>query len=208
MVRLRRRRAVDRRRGGPPLPVFVSDVTLAASVTSAVWTVAGVGLYTPLVNGRPVSAAVLQPGYTDYSKRVEYRSYDVTALMGQGANRLTMQLGTGMYDSMNLADRYSKLRTRPATRWPWCSASRRTRARCVPPCSALSGPPVGTSTSARSDFRSPSEHCPRWAEMTWCTTPSSRATKRGLPISPRPTRGGGAACRSTGKAVSYTHLTL
>ena len=93
----------------PALPVFVSDVTLAATVTSAVWTVAGVGLYTPLVNGRPVSAAVLQPGYTDYSKRVEYRSYDVTALMGQGANRLTMQLGTGMYDSMNLADRYSKL---------------------------------------------------------------------------------------------------
>lgn len=93
----------------PILPVFARDVVLDQGVTAATLTVAGLGLYAPTVNGRPASTAVLQPGPSDFAKSVEYRSYDVTALMRTGANRLGVALGTGIYDEVRLPDRYSKL---------------------------------------------------------------------------------------------------
>jgi hypothetical protein len=93
----------------PAMPIFARDVDLTADVTTATLTVAGLGVYTPLVNGLPVSAAVLQPGYSDYEQSVEYRSYDVSTLLAHGTNRLSMQLGTGMYDSLSTPGRYSKL---------------------------------------------------------------------------------------------------
>jgi len=91
------------------MPVFARDVVLTRSVTSATLTIAGLGLYTPTVNGIPASSAVLQPGPSGFSKSVEYRSYDVTGLLGLGSNRLGVQLGTGIYDEVSLPHRYSKL---------------------------------------------------------------------------------------------------
>jgi hypothetical protein len=93
----------------PTLPVFARDVVLTQGVSAATLTVAGLGLYAPTVNGRPASTAVLQPGPSDFSKSVEYRSYDVTALLGHGTNRLGVALGAGIYDEVSLPNRYSKL---------------------------------------------------------------------------------------------------
>ncbi len=93
----------------PAMPDLARDVVLPAKPVSATLTMAGVGLYVPRVNGRPVSTAVLQPGYSDPAKSVEYRSYDVTGLVDSGANRLSVQLGAGVYDEVSLPGRYSKL---------------------------------------------------------------------------------------------------
>lgn len=93
----------------PVMPVFARDVALSQPVSSATLSIAGLGLYTPEVNGRPASSAVLQPGYSDTAKSVEYRTYDVSGLLGTGTNRLAVQLGTGVYDEVDLPTRYSKL---------------------------------------------------------------------------------------------------
>lgn len=55
------------------------------------------GIYLAAINGQTVDGFVLAPGVTDYRKRVQYQTYDVTALLRQGDNALTFQLADGWY---------------------------------------------------------------------------------------------------------------
>lgn len=55
------------------------------------------GLYEGRLNGARVGDFVLAPGHTDYRKRVQYQTYDVTALLREGENELTFQLADGWY---------------------------------------------------------------------------------------------------------------
>lgn len=55
------------------------------------------GLYEAKLNGSRVGGWVLAPGITDYRKRVQYQTYDVTGLLRQGENELTVQLADGWY---------------------------------------------------------------------------------------------------------------
>lgn len=55
------------------------------------------GLYEAKLNGQWVGGFVMAPGYTDYNKRVQYQTYDVTELLHQGMNELTVQLADGWY---------------------------------------------------------------------------------------------------------------
>lgn len=55
------------------------------------------GLYEARLNGSRVGNFVLAPGITDYRKRVQYQTYDVTDQLLEGENALTVQLGDGWY---------------------------------------------------------------------------------------------------------------
>ena len=55
------------------------------------------GVYQAALNGQPVEGFTLAPGVTDYRKRVQYQTYDVTALVQSGENALTVQLADGWY---------------------------------------------------------------------------------------------------------------
>ncbi|MEV5981091.1 alpha-L-rhamnosidase [Streptomyces sp. NPDC052114] len=55
------------------------------------------GLYEAHLNGRPVGEDRLAPGWTDYRKRVQYQTYDVTELVASGANALGVTLAAGWY---------------------------------------------------------------------------------------------------------------
>ncbi|MET7451288.1 alpha-L-rhamnosidase [Streptomyces sp. NPDC005574] len=55
------------------------------------------GLYDAQLNGRPVGEDRLAPGWTDYGKRVQYQTYDVTELLSPGANALGVTLAAGWY---------------------------------------------------------------------------------------------------------------
>ena len=57
------------------------------------------GLYRAFLNGRRVGEDLLTPGWTCYDDRLAYQSYDVTALLKTGANRLEIWLGDGWYRS-------------------------------------------------------------------------------------------------------------
>ncbi|MFF1420851.1 alpha-L-rhamnosidase [Streptomyces sp. NPDC058280] len=55
------------------------------------------GLYEAYLNGERVGEDRLAPGWTDYHKRVQYQTYDVTGLVGSGANALGVTLAAGWY---------------------------------------------------------------------------------------------------------------
>ena len=50
------------------------------------------GLYEAMLNGHRVGDFILAPGITDYNKRIQYQTYDVTDLLIEGENVLTVQL--------------------------------------------------------------------------------------------------------------------
>lgn len=55
------------------------------------------GLYELQLNGKRVGDFILAPGHTDYRKRVQYQTYDVTELLKNGENTLTASLADGWY---------------------------------------------------------------------------------------------------------------
>lgn len=55
------------------------------------------GLYEAAINGQRVGDFVRAPGITDYRKRIQYQIYDVTTLLQDGENALTVQLADGWY---------------------------------------------------------------------------------------------------------------
>lgn len=55
------------------------------------------GLYEAVLNGQRMGNFILAPGITDYNKRIQYQTYDVTDLLKAGDNVLTVQLADGWY---------------------------------------------------------------------------------------------------------------
>ncbi|XMN05068.1 alpha-L-rhamnosidase [Streptomyces griseobrunneus] len=55
------------------------------------------GVYEAHLNGKKVGTDSLAPGWTDYDKRVQYQTYDVTGLLKAGANALGVELAAGWY---------------------------------------------------------------------------------------------------------------
>ncbi|WP_270168189.1 alpha-L-rhamnosidase [Paenibacillus sp. SYP-B4298] len=55
------------------------------------------GVYELYVNGAKVSGDLLAPGWTSYSTRIQYQTYDVTALLQAGGNGIGIMLGDGWY---------------------------------------------------------------------------------------------------------------
>jgi alpha-L-rhamnosidase len=93
------------------LPLFARDFTVNRRVSAARLYITGVGVYDATLNGRPVSAAVLEPPNTDVHHRLVASTYDVTSLLRQGGNRIGAALGTGTFDVNKTPDdtkRYQK----------------------------------------------------------------------------------------------------
>ena len=55
------------------------------------------GVYEGRVNGEKIGEFILAPGITDYRKRVQYQTVDVTALLAAGDNEVSFMLGDGWY---------------------------------------------------------------------------------------------------------------
>lgn len=76
------------------------DFSLDSAVRSARLSITALGAYQALINGRSVAPnTLLDPGWTDFHKRVLYQTYDVTALLNSGSNTLGVMLGGGWYSS-------------------------------------------------------------------------------------------------------------
>lgn len=57
------------------------------------------GIYELYINGSPVTEDLFSPGWTSYQKRMQYQTYDVTALLCRGDNGVGIVLGDGWYRS-------------------------------------------------------------------------------------------------------------
>ena len=64
---------------------------------AAVLRVTALGLYTAHINGKRVGENYLTPGWTNYHKIVQVQEYDVSSLLQEGENVLTLTVGEGWY---------------------------------------------------------------------------------------------------------------
>ena len=73
------------------------SITIAKPVQQARLYASALGVYEFHINGGKVGRDYFTPGWTDYAKRVQYQTYDITALLRRGANGLGIILGDGWY---------------------------------------------------------------------------------------------------------------
>lgn len=71
--------------------------TITKEVASAVLHMTACGIYRGFVNGQPVDDQVFMPGFTYYSKRLQYQTYDITWLITPGENVIGAIVGDGWY---------------------------------------------------------------------------------------------------------------
>jgi alpha-L-rhamnosidase len=76
------------------------DFTVASPIQSARLTITALGTYQAYLNGKPIAPqTLLNPGWTDFNKRILYQTYDVTPLLTTGDNTIAAILGGGWHGS-------------------------------------------------------------------------------------------------------------
>ena len=80
-----------------PVDCFRRAFACKKPIRSAWLYITACGLYEAKLNGKKAGNFCFAPGYTDYRKRVQYQTYDVTGLLREGENELTVQLADGWY---------------------------------------------------------------------------------------------------------------
>ena len=95
--------------GSRPMPVFRRAFATQSKPMEAVLRIAGLGQWQAWLDGR---AIVPEPGlhqdWTQYRKRITYRTFDVTEKLSSGEHVLGVRLGNGMYNVQHTPGRYTK----------------------------------------------------------------------------------------------------
>ncbi len=78
-------------------PILRRSFRLPRAAARARSYVTALGLVDLAINGRPVGADRLAPGWTDYEQRIQYRTYDVLDLLRTGENVVAARLGRGWF---------------------------------------------------------------------------------------------------------------
>jgi alpha-L-rhamnosidase len=78
-------------------PYFRKQFSATKKVKSATAYITARGLYEAYINGKRVGDFFLTPGWTNYSKRIQYQTFDVTPLLQSGNNVIGAVLGSGWY---------------------------------------------------------------------------------------------------------------
>jgi len=81
--------------GGDSL--FRKEFTIDKDIAQARVYISGLGYYELRINGDKVGDYVLDPGWTDYKKRVLYSTYDITKYLKRDKNTIGIMLGNGRY---------------------------------------------------------------------------------------------------------------
>jgi len=82
-----------------PAPYLRKNFTVSQTITRATVYVTALGAYELRLNGQKVGNDVLTPGWTQFTKRVYYQTYDVTGMVQGGSNTIGAILGDGWYAS-------------------------------------------------------------------------------------------------------------
>lgn len=76
------------------------EFNIPSNITKAKIYITGLGFYECYINGHRVGDDVFAPTATDYTKHVNYNTYDVSDLLSEGENTIGVILGNGRYFSM------------------------------------------------------------------------------------------------------------
>lgn len=83
-----------------PAPLFRHEFQIDKKIKKARLYITGLGYYEASINGKRVGDHVLDPGWTNYSKRVLYSTYDVTDQISSGGNCIGVTLGNGWFNPL------------------------------------------------------------------------------------------------------------
>lgn len=83
---------------GMAAPRFERAFTISGSIQKATLRITAAGVYEAEINGKRVGDYILAPGFTDYTKRLQVQTYDVTQLLAEN-NRISVLVGRGWYRS-------------------------------------------------------------------------------------------------------------
>lgn len=86
----------DGRNSENNLPVFFKKFTADKNIRSARLYITALGVYSVSINGVRVSNVYMAPGWTSYSKRLEYQTYDITNCINEN-NEIAVTIGDGWY---------------------------------------------------------------------------------------------------------------
>ncbi|XHR30652.1 MAG: family 78 glycoside hydrolase catalytic domain [Chthoniobacteraceae bacterium] len=84
-------------RQGVAAPFLRKEFSLPAAPVRARLYITALGLYECEINGRAIAEDLFTPGWTDYRKRVQVQTYDVTRWLQAGDNAIGAILGDGWY---------------------------------------------------------------------------------------------------------------
>lgn len=81
-------------------PLFRKEFNLERPVEQARLLITAAGYYQATLNGASIGNAILDPAWTDFSKRIYYSEFDVSELIEEGENCLGVALGNGFYNPL------------------------------------------------------------------------------------------------------------
>ena len=93
-------------------PVFVSEMKLNGKIKCCRAYFCGLGYGELYINGHKTDNSVLDPGWTDYTQRVLYRTFDITDWVEEGTNRIRVLLADGW-----MAHNHRYFRPKPPLPW-------------------------------------------------------------------------------------------
>ena len=73
------------------------NIEITKEITNAVAYVCGLGQFNFYINGAKVSDHVLDPGWTNYDKLIQYVTFDVTKYLKEGVNTIGAEIGNGWF---------------------------------------------------------------------------------------------------------------
>lgn len=85
-----------------PAPLFRKTFFLNEIPKKATLFITAAGYYKSTINTFELENNILDPTWTDYSKRIYYREYDITQQLIRGINCLGVTLGNGFYNPLPL----------------------------------------------------------------------------------------------------------
>lgn len=80
-----------------PVDLFRKEFKVESPVEKARLYITACGTYEARIGGEKTGDFYMAPGHTDYRRRVQYQTIDVTGLLKTGKNEITLQLADGWY---------------------------------------------------------------------------------------------------------------
>lgn len=84
----------------------VKELFLAQKPIEAYVSICGTSQFVACVNQKPISSSVLEGSWTDFNKRIEYTTYDVTDFLQVGNQLFSIETGNGWYLGTTSLDRH------------------------------------------------------------------------------------------------------
>ena len=102
-----------------PAQLFRKEFNLKQPVRSARLYITSLGLYEAQINGSIVGDQAFTPGWTSYTHRLQYQTYDVTSQLQVGPNAIGVQLGRRLVSGLHGLEQKKELLRRKTG--PACS---------------------------------------------------------------------------------------